>query len=294
MRGKLCVITGATSGIGRATALALGAMGVNLVLLGRNESKGRSVVARIARFPLAGKVEFLRTDLSVQRNVHDSAGNITRSHRHIDLLINNAGARFDHCQRSADGHELTFATNHLGHFLLTGLLLERLVGAGQGRIITVTSGSHGSARADGNWQLGAEDYDRRQAYAKSKLANLLFAYELARRLASTSAVSQAIDPGGVASHFARNNGWLSWAKHVLSHALRKELISSSEAAHTVVHVATAPDLPVANGGYYSRMNSVRSSPDSYDLEAARKLWALSLALTGLVKYQDIPCLFTKP
>ena len=294
MRGKLCVVTGATSGIGRATALALGAMGADMILLGRSETRGQAVVARIARFPQAGKVSFVRVDLSMPREVRDAARTVIGHQGPIDVLINNAGARFDHYQRSAGGHELTFATNHLGHFLLTSLLLERIMAASQGRIITVASGSHADAKTGGNWNPIAADYDRKQAYAKSKLANVLFAYELARRLTGTNSVSMVLDPGGVASNFYRKNGLIAWARHLLAHVRQWNLVSPREAARSAVRLAIAPGLAGANGTYYYRNQIARSSPESYDLEAARQLWALSLALTGLATDKTTPCLLTKP
>ncbi len=292
MKGKLCVITGATSGIGRATALALGARGADLVLLGRNESRARAIVTRLARLPQAGKIQFLRTDLAEPIDVHHAATTIIQLQRPVDILINDAGARFDQFQQSSAGRELTFTINHLGHFLLTGLLLERILESAHGRVITLSSGSHGGAKADGIWELTASNYDRRQAYAKSKLANILFAYELARRLNGTRAISCAIDPGGVSSNFARNNGLFSWFKHLLSHARHRDLISPRSAAQAITQLADHRHEHGTNGGYYRRQCLVRSSPASYDEDAARKLWAFSLALIKteklLARYADRP------
>ena len=287
MKGMLCVITGATSGIGQATAWALAALGADLVLLGRNESRGKATMANITRLPNAGSVEFHRIDLAEHDDVHRTATAILQRQRPIDVLINNAGARYDHYQQNAAGRELTFATNHLGHFLLTGLLIDQITAADQGRIITVSSGSHGGAVADGQWEMTSGNYDRKQAYAKSKLANILFAHELARRLTGTRALSCAFDPGGVASNFARNNGLLSWSKHLVSHALRRELITPQTAAQALVHLLTGSPVSMVNGGYYHRTKSASSSPASHDRASAGTLWALSLALTGLTKIQGI-------
>ena len=281
MRNKLCIITGATSGIGRATALELGALGANLILLGRNESVGKNIAAQISRSPQAGTVLFLRCDLSSQQEVRHTAESIISRHSPVDLLINNAGARNDTFQRSAEGHELTFATNHLGHFLLTHLLLKQILTAANGKIITVASGAHGSAKADGKWMLDAAGYDRKMAYANSKLANLLFAYELARHLAGTPAISFAVDPGGVASNFSRNNGLVSWGKHLVSHVLQRNLISPHEAALSIIPLAQAGSPAPANGSYYYRRQLIQSSPASHNSHLARSLWTLSLALTGL-------------
>ena len=142
-------------------------------------------------------------------------------------------------EATEDGLERTFATNHLGHFLLTSLLMDHLRAAPSARIITVSSSAHRAANDDGIWSYQGHEYDRRQAYAKSKLANILFAFELARRLQGTRIVSNAVDPGVVSTNFARNNGLLAWAKHTISHGLRGELVSAARAADTIVYLATS-------------------------------------------------------
>jgi NAD(P)-dependent dehydrogenase (short-subunit alcohol dehydrogenase family) len=160
-------------------AQALGLLKAELILVGRNEHAGHDLVRRLrGGFPRA-RIEFIRTDLTRQSDVRMLAARITENYERIDVLMNNAGARFDDYHETSDGIELTFATNHLGHFLLTRLLSERLVQAPAARIITVSSGSHISASAHGEWYLKRANYDRRLAYAKSKLANIMFAYELA-------------------------------------------------------------------------------------------------------------------
>jgi NAD(P)-dependent dehydrogenase (short-subunit alcohol dehydrogenase family) len=292
MKGRLCIVTGATSGIGRATALALGELGADLVLIGRDAGRGACVAAEVARRPGAGRVEFIRADLSSQAEVRAAAAQIVAAGRPIHLLVNNAGARHDQSRRSVDGLELTFATNHVGHFLLTALLLERLLADSAPRIITVSSGSHFAAKPEDILSQDTSHYDRRKAYAASKLANVLFAYELARRLAGAPAVSVAIDPGGVASNFARNNGLVRWLRHLMSHVLRRDLISSRTAAQDILW--TASDPSVVSGGYYYRRQTRRSSPASYDTDAARKLWAISLSLTGLAPDAKLPRLLTSP
>ena len=204
---------------------------------------------------------------------------------HIDVLVNNAGARHDTYRETVEGFEMTFAVNHLSHFLLTCLLLDGLKRAPQGRVITVSSGSHAAAQVDASWQLRPPAYDRKQAYAKSKLANLLFAYELADRLRDTNVTSNALDPGGVASGFALNNGLKSWLKHVVSHALRRDLVSPARAASTVVHLASSPDVAGITGTFFCRGRESRSSPASYDRDLAAELWALSLRSVGAASEQ---------
>jgi len=280
MKGKTCLITGATSGIGRATAIALGKMGANLVLVGRNERVGGVLAEKLAK-EQAIKAEFIRADISDQEQVRKLAATVRQRFSHLDVLINNAGAKFDGYQASADGIEMTFATNHLGHFLLTALLLDSLLAAPSARIVTVSSGSHGGARADVVWCQRAQSYDRSQAYAESKLANLLFTYELARRLGSTGISVNALDPGAVATNFGRNNGLIRWLKHIAYHALKGELVSAERGASTVIFLARDPSIKNVTGAYFRDCIRVDSSPISKDTAVARQLWELSLELTSL-------------
>ena len=275
------VITGATSGIGAAAALALGRTGANVVLIGRSEWRGCKLVEHIHRHPRGGQAEFLRADLSSQREVRVLAQTIAERHRSVDALVNNAGSRFDRYGRTSDGLERTFATNHLSHFLLTCLLLENLIRAPQGRVINVSSGSHGAAPATGEWQLKEATYDRKAAYAKSKLANILFTVELARRLAGTNVTANAVDPGGVASRFALNNGLVSWLKHLAAHALRRELVLPRKGAETLIYLGTATEMGTVTGKFFRDRQEVQPSAAAADRKAARELWALSVQWTGL-------------
>lgn len=279
MQGRTCVITGATSGIGRAAAVALGALGANLILLGRREVEGQRLAAALRGAPGAGTVEFVQVDLSDQRQVRALGADVALRTHSIDVLINNAGGRFNTFQQSPDGIELTFATNHLGHFLLTNSFLEALLRAPHARVITVGSSAHGGVTAAGDWCLNRENYDRRIAYGKSKLANIIFAYELARRLSHTEIVSNAVDPGGVATNLGRNNGLLSWSRHLLYYALKRDLISSRRAAETLVYLALDPAVERISGKYFHMKRQIESSLASHDPSAAADLWALSVRLT---------------
>lgn len=281
LAGQTCVITGATSGIGLAAAKALSAAGANLLLVGRRESLGIQIAAKLRQKPGAGWVEFLRADLSDFAQVRQLASGISAKHRSVDILINNAGARFNKFQKASSGVELTFATNHLGHFLLTSLLLEPLLRAPSARVITVGSGAHGGVDASGSWWLEEEHYDRKLAYGKSKLANIVFSYELARRLRSTKVTSNAVDPGGVATNLGRNNGLLSWFRHLAYYGLKRELLSPRVGAETVVYLATDPALRGVSGRYYCKKREVQSSAASRDANAAAQLWSLSVELTNL-------------
>jgi NAD(P)-dependent dehydrogenase (short-subunit alcohol dehydrogenase family) len=280
---KTCVITGATSGLGKAVAEKLGALQANLVLIGRNERAGRDIARTLRRRYAAITVEYIRADLSRQTDVHMLAEKITRGYPVVDVLLNNAGARFDRYHETPDGVELTFATNHLGHFLLTYLLAEKLTQAPAARVITVSSGNHVDASVEDGWYLQRTNYDRKVAYAKSKLANIMFAYELADRLKHTRVTSNVIDPGAVATHFARNNGTVSWLRHLLAHALSRNLVSARNGARPLIYLAVASDLIGVTGKYFRLTRETKSSPASYDREQAGRLWDLSVQLTGLTR-----------
>ncbi len=208
----------------------------------------------------AAKVEYVRTDISRQADVRMLAETITLRHQSIDILINNAGARFDVYGESADGIERTFATNHLGHFLLTSLLADPLTHAPVARVITVSSSSHVDASSHGPWCMTRADYNRRLAYSTSKLANVMFAYELAERLKTTRVTSNAIDPGVVATNFARNNGMVAGCAIWARIALRRELISPRNGAQPLIYLAVANELAGVTGSHFQRNCEARSSP----------------------------------
>lgn len=277
------VITGATSGIGRATALALGRLGAELILVSRDQCAGNTLIHRIGKSSTGANTLFIPTDLSEIKQVRAAANQIRAHWNRVDVLINNAGARFDTYAATSEGFECTFATNHLGHFLLTNLLVDRLNTAPAGRVITVSSSAAMQAINDDHRQYEASNYDRRQAYAKSKLANLLFAFELARRLKGNSTASLAVDPGVVATRFARNNGLLPWLKHLFYHGRRRELSSASTGADTLIYLASTPTLPAeASGKYFKDRQPITACPAACDLVAATELWQLSESLVGLV------------
>ena len=289
MDGKHVVITGATSGIGRAAALALGRLGASLLLVSRNRAAGTALARRIAQSFPGVQAEFIEADLSSFAQVRAAANQIRERWPGIDLLINNAGARFDTHALTPEGCERTFATNHLGHFLLTGLLLDRLLAAPAARIITVASSAAAQANSDGQWQVAAAGFDRKQAYAKSKLANLLFAFELARRLQGTPVISLAVDPGIVATRFARNNGVLPWLKHLIYHGRKRELSTSAQGADTLVYLASLHSLPAdASGTYFRQRREIRACPAAYDAVTAASLWKTSVNLVGFDPTSDGP------
>lgn len=284
MQDKICLITGATSGIGKAAALKLADTGASLILLSRNEKKGEKICNQI-REKNNTQVKFYKADISSMKQVRNVSEKIKSDFNHIDVLINNAGARFDNYFKNDEGIELTFATNHLGHFLLTLSLIEMLKKSSQGRVINISSAAHANGTEELYDIVVPERYDRRLAYGRSKLANLYFTYELASRLQSSKITVNAVDPGGVATNFSRNNGIIPWMKHYLSYLLNLKLISPQKASETVVYLASSDEVGRISGKYFFEKKEINSSSASYSKETAMKLWQLSLKLTGTESLQ---------
>lgn len=280
MVGRTCVVTGATSGLGRATALMLAERGADVVLVGRNQQLGERVARLCRRRNPRGRARFMRADLASQADVRGLAAVLVADIERLDVLINNAGARYDTYAESPEGIERTFAGNHLGHFLLTHLLLQRLAAAAPGRVITIGSQAHHGADLAHGWLQSREHYDRRIAYANSKLANIVFARELAARVDKAQVVSNAVDPGILITRFAQNNGLISWLKHLVAHAIRRELMFPSSEAETVVRLASADTATDVTGRYFRRREESPASPLANDPEVGRGLWELSRTLTA--------------
>ena len=245
------------------------------------DDAGMAVARRINRRYGEGSATFISVDLAEPNQVRSAAKTIKAEHLVIDILINNAGARNDEYRPTSNGHELTFACNHLGHFLLTCLLLDRLIAAPAARIITISSDNHGAVPKDGDWELPRERYDRRAAYARSKMANIVFSSELARRLRETRITANVYVPGGVASGFARNNGLSSWLKHVLSHLLKRDLSTPGAAASGLVKLACEPGFKKTTGRYVHRSGDLAALSTFHMWNDSAALWAASILKTEL-------------
>jgi retinol dehydrogenase-12 len=258
--GRTCVVTGATAGIGLVTARELARRGARVVLVGRDAAKCTAVAMEI------GAAGVAVADLSSQREVRRLAADLRQRYEQIDVLVNNAGAVFTERRESVDGIEMTLALNHLAYFLLTTLLLDRI----HGRIVNVSSRAHERLGLDFGDLQSKRRYVGMLAYGRSKLANLYFTYELARRLDPAQATVNALHPGLVASNFGLNNrGAWAW---IIRTSISGFGMSPERGAATSVYVATAPALSATTGKYFERSRERESSPVSYDVESARRLW----------------------
>lgn len=283
MNNKICLITGATSGIGKATAFELSKRNYDLILIGRNEEKCKKVVKKIKNYAANRDVKYFVTDISLIKEVKKLCEQIKSDYQQIDVLINNAGARFLQHQLTSEGIEITFATNHLGHFVLTNELLPLLHKSDDARIINISSAAHSGGKGLIENVLDASKYDGRLQYSNSKLANVLFTYELAERLRNNNIGAFAVDPGGVATNFARNNGLKFWIKHIAYYMLKRELISPRQAAQTIAYLADSSELKGQSAKYFYNMKERKSSQLSYDKSLQKKLWEMSEELIKTIK-----------
>ncbi len=282
LRGKICMVTGATSGIGAVTARELARLGGTVVIVGRQAGRCAREVERIQREAPGALVEALVADLSSQAQIRGLVQQFRARHARLDVLVNNAGAYFMKRQVSSDGLEMTFALNHLGLFLLTVLLVKPLMASPSARVVNVSSASHARQGIDFENLQGEKRYERLEAYGQSKLAVLLFTYELARRLKATRVTANALDPGTVATNLGSDNGWLTgWLRVRMRDLLKRTLITPEQGARTSIHLASSPEIEGATGRYFYECRPVHSSEASYDEASAARLWRISEDLTGL-------------
>jgi NAD(P)-dependent dehydrogenase (short-subunit alcohol dehydrogenase family) len=274
LQGKTVVLTGATSGIGAEAALLLARAGASLVAVGRDPRRGEALLRRL---PGSGH-RSLSADLSLMGEVRRVAGEIRSVAPRIDVLVNNAGAIFAERRETAEGLERTFALNHMAYFLLTQELLPSLRAAAPSRIIVVASEAHRGATLDFDDLQNRRGYRGWRTYRRSKLANLLFTQELARRLAGSGVAANALHPGFVASRFGDENGWLF--RTALGIAKRALAIRPEDAAATILDLAEGEAGGRDSGGYYVERMRVAPAPAAHDEAAARRLWEESARLAG--------------
>lgn len=278
MRGKTCVITGANTGIGKAAAESLAALGANVVMICRNRAKGEKARADINRAAAesgnGGTAELRIADLSAQAEVRSVAQDILASFPTIDVLVNNAGVALKRREVTVDGIERTFAVNYLAYFMLANLLLPSLRAAIHARIINVASGAHATAKLDFDNLQGERNYKNYPMYAASKLEDIMFTYALARRLATSDITVNTLHPGVVATEIWRQ-------VPVLDFLGRWFMLSPEKGAQTTVYLVASPDVAGVTGKYFDKCEPVETTPISRDVTLQEKLWSVSVALTGV-------------
>jgi NAD(P)-dependent dehydrogenase (short-subunit alcohol dehydrogenase family) len=277
--GKTILITGATAGIGRITARELAGAGARILLVARNRERAEATREWIKAKTGNHLVDPIVADLSSLEGVRSVARQINSNVGGLDVLVNNVGAVFQRRAESVDGIEMTFALNHLTPFLLTSLLLDSLRRRAPSRVVTVSSDAHRGARINFDDLEGRQRYRGWAAYGQSKLANLLFTYELAQRLEGSGIMANALHPGFVASEFGKNNG--PFMRTILSIAQRLGAISVEDGARTSVYLAASGEVQGVTGKYFEKCRERESSAASHDREAMRRLWEISSKMTGL-------------
>jgi NAD(P)-dependent dehydrogenase (short-subunit alcohol dehydrogenase family) len=274
MTDRIMLVTGATSGIGLATALGIARQGATVVMVGRSEERTRAAVEQIKTESGNPRVDFLIADLSVLSDIRRLAAEIQERYAQLHVLVNNVGAIFINGQVSSEGIEMTLALNHLGPYLLTRSLYNLLKSSTPSRIVNVSSLAHLGARIDtSNLQFSGW-----KGYKRSKLANILFTYEMARRSEGTGITVNALSPGLVASNFGLNN---PGPYRLIKPLIDCFAVSIPKGAETSIYLACSPDVEGVTGKYFTRCRPRRSSAASYDMTAAARLWDVSAQMTGL-------------
>lgn len=276
MKGKRCLITGATAGIGEVAAIDLAKRDCDVVIVGRNEARCQATLAKMKATGGNGDLSYLVADLSSRKAVLELANQYRSKYDRLDVLINNAGAVFFNDQRSADNIEMTWALNHFGYFWLTEELLDLVKKTPGSRIINVSSDAHKRARLNRENCIDKVNKVPYFTYGNSKLANLLFTFELARRLEGSGVTVNALHPGVVATNFGANNGIPGRIFNLLTTFIA---ITSEAGARTIIYLATSPDVADITGKYFVKEKIERSTRESQDVPLSRLLWAQSTAIT---------------
>jgi NAD(P)-dependent dehydrogenase (short-subunit alcohol dehydrogenase family) len=278
LAGKTVVVTGGTGGLGWQTALALAAMDARLVLIGRDPARGEAALDYLRRQSAGAAVEAHYADLSGLDGVRGIAATLGEKLDRIDVLVNNAGAIFNRREVTEDGLERTFALNHMGYFLLTLLLWDKLLRSAPARIVNVASEAHRGARLDFADLQSSKRYGGWKAYRRSKLCNILFTRELARRLAGSGVTANCVHPGFCATGIGNNTS--GWFRRGVRLAKRLFAIPPERGARTLIYAAAAPELADVNGAYFIDCRPATPSPEAQDDESARRLWEASARIAG--------------
>lgn len=275
--GKICLVTGGNSGIGKMTAIGLAKSGATVVIVSRDRVRGEAALAEITARSGSRSAALLVADLSSLAQVRRLAGDFAERYPRLHVLVNNAGLTLSRRAVTVDGFEMTFAVNHLAHFALTLLLIDLLKTGAPSRVVNVTSEAEASGKINFDDLQAAAAYDPIAAYSQSKLANVLFTYELARRLPSNITANCA-HPGNVRTNFGRS---LTGALGLMFKLWRPFMRSAEQGAKTSIYLATSPDVEGVTGKYFVDCKEVPSSPQSHDEAAAHRLWEVSAELTGV-------------
>ena len=277
MNNKTILITGASAGIGLHSAIGLAKLGANIVMVGRDEERTSKAVELVKSQTGNQSVSYLLADLSSLREVRRLAQEFKEKYDKLDVLLNNAGAIFLRRKVSVDGYEMTFALNHLNYFLLTDLLLDMLKSAPSARIVNVASNAHFRGHVNFDDLQSQHGYNGMKVYSMSKLMNVLFTYELARRLKGTNITANCLHPGFVASKFAHNNGWIVR----VGMSFMAGRISNEDGAKCPIYLASSSEVEGVSGKYYNYdSKEKRSSKESYDQSTAKRLWDISEELVS--------------
>ncbi|NVM56274.1 MAG: SDR family oxidoreductase [Candidatus Helarchaeota archaeon] len=279
MSGKICIVTGANAGIGKATAMELAKMGATVVMVCRSPERGGAALADIKQKSGNDSVDLMIADLSSMNSIRQFAADFKAKYKKLHVLINNAGVHLAEHILTVDGYECTFATNHLGYFLLTNLLLDVIKASAPARIINVSSEAHGLSKIYFDDLQLEKNFDGFRAYTQSKLANIMFTYELARRIEGTGVTVNCLHPGMVLTNMGRNS---EDVRRVMQEA-GDSILTPEEGAATSIYLATSPEVENVTGKYFDNKKAVKSSRKSYDQNSQQRLWELSEKLTGLVK-----------
>jgi len=278
MAGKVVLITGGTGGIGKATAIGLAAIGARVGITGRDLARAEQAAADIRSASENPAVDAFAADMTSQAEVRRLAATVLDAYPRLHVLVNNVGGFWAHRHPTADGLERTFALNHLAPFLLTNLLLDRLKASAPARVVTVSSGAQSMGRIDFDDLQGALNYSGQRAYNQSKLANIMFTNELARRLDGAGVTATSVHPGVVRTNFGAEDQ--AWFFTIISRVVRPLLKTPAQGAQTPIYLASSPDMDGISGQFFVNRKPKTPNKVAYDTDMTARLWRVS---TDLVK-----------
>lgn len=285
MTGKIVLVTGGTGGIGKATAIGLATLGARVGITGRDHMRAERAAASIREASGNPAVDAFSADMSSQAEVRGLAASVLDAYPRLDVLVNNVGGFWAHRRTTADGLEHTFALNHLAPFLLTNLLLDRLKAGAPARVVTVSSGAQSAGRIDFDDLQGARSYSGQRAYSQSKLANVMFSNELARRLEGTGVTANSVHPGVVRTNFGAEDQ--AWFFSIISGVVRPLLKTPAQGAQTSIYLASSPNVEGVTGQFFANRRPKKANATAYDTELTARLWRVSADLVGMAPASPI-------